>query len=251
MSQDRPSSVETRALTILVSDRVFAGLVDHGRKVGYTPTLMAKALFEAGWAARVGKGVGDPLLEACVDKSFERRPAIASAPVARLVPIVETRVVHDAIAVPVPVLVPVPIAVPMPVRVEPEALAVHVSSEQPLTEEASRHLATLIGCAVAKFSPDPPPATAETAADRPLPGWSASQVTFARLVCREEGASYAEVKRALAPAYQRNDSLSVLVSAVRKKLALLGVHFEAVDVWGWRVVAASRPAADAFLRRVA
>ena len=47
MSQDRPSSVETRALTIHVSDRVFAGLVDHGRKVGYTPTLMAKTLFEA------------------------------------------------------------------------------------------------------------------------------------------------------------------------------------------------------------
>lgn len=240
MPRDRPSLAETRSVTITLSDRVYAGLIEHGRKAGYTPSLMAKLLFEAAYAARVGKSVDDPVLEACVGRSLDRRPVAPPTPAA------ETRIVREAVAVPVPVLVPVPIAIPLPIA---EPLAVHISTSQPITEEASSHLATLIGAAYAKFSDAPP--VVEPRAERPLPGWSASQATFARLVCREEGASFAEVKEALAPAYQRKDALWVLISGVRKKLALLGVHFEPVGVWGWRVVAASRPAADDFLRRAA
>ncbi len=138
---------ETRCLTIHVSDRVFAGLVTQARGAGYTPALYAKLLFEAGYAARCGKGEGDPLLKACVAKSLDRRPAAASAPAPRPG---EPRGVHEAVAVPVPGLVPVPIAVPFPVA-PAVPLAVHISGSQPLTPEVVEPLATLIGAAVEKL----------------------------------------------------------------------------------------------------
>lgn len=224
-----PAPTETRAVTINMSERVFAGLIDHGRKAGYTPTLYAQLLFEAAWAARVGKGEDDPLLVACVEKGLSRPPPLPSrpAPPIALPPPAAAPVLR---VVPVPVLVPVPIAVPIvrATRCEPPAEAM-TAADAPV--DASPVEA-------------PPPAPPKPAS------WSPSQMTFARLVCREEGASYAEVRAALAPAYQEKTSLLVLVSAVRKKLGAEGIAFEPVGVWGWRVERAYRAAADAFLGRM-
>lgn len=217
---------ETRAITIHVSDRVFAGLIDHGRRVGYTPTLYAQLLFEAAYAARVGKGEDDPLRVACVEQGLARKPAFptrSAPPIA--VPPPET--VPALRVVPVPVLVPVPVAVPIAVPVIPEA-----RTEPPV--EAAVDVPVV-------HAPAPAPQTSP---------WSPSQTTFARLVCREEGASFKEMKRALWPVYQSRDSLSALISTVCKKLAAEGVAFEAVDIWGWRVEHHCRDAATDFLRRL-
>lgn len=231
---------ETRAVTIHVSDRVYAGLIERGRKAGYTPSLFAKLLFEAAYAARVGSGTGDPVLAACVGKSVDRRSAsvVATRPPA---PIVETRVEREAVFVPVPVLVPVPIAVPVAGPASP--LAVHVSTSQPIRAEDAEHLAALIAAGAERLRKDAEPPIKP----KQMHGWSASQATVARLVCREEGLSSAEAKAALVPAYQSTDALKVLMSVVRNKLAARDIHVENVPAWGWRVVAASRPAADAFL----
>lgn len=134
--------------------------------------------------------------------------------------------------VPVPVLVPVPIAVPI---VRP------ARCELPAEAMAAADAAVDASPVEAPPTAPAPPKTAH---------WSPSQMTFARLVCREEGASYAEVRAALAPAYQEKTSLLVLVSAVRKKLGAEGIAFEPVGVWGWRVERAYRAAADAFLGRM-
>lgn len=207
---DRQSPTETRSLTINVSDKVFAGLVERGRKAGYKPNFYAKLLFEAGYAARVGKGADDPVLADCVEKSFGRTasPASGPAPASKAVAAVAPAAVVQVVAQ--PVLVPVVVPVPVPV------------------------------------------ATGGMGGSRPqLPGWTASQLTFARLVCREEAVSAAEAKKALAPSYQSSDSLLVLVGGVRKQLRTFGVEIETVPAWGWRVVTRCRAAADAFLGRVA
>ncbi len=143
---------ETRTVTIHLSDPVYAGLVERGRKAGYTPTLYAKLLFEAAYAARVGKGESDPMLDACVGKSLDRRPAAVPMPSTASAPIVETRVIHEPVAVPVIVPVILPMPIPVPVREDGavERLDVHVTGSQPITDEAAGHLATLIGAAVAK-----------------------------------------------------------------------------------------------------
>jgi hypothetical protein len=247
---------ETRGLTIHVSDRVFAGLVDRARVAGYTPALYAKLLFEAAYAARCGKGEGDPLLEACVAKSLDRRPVAAPAPAVRPA---ETRGVHEAVAVPVPVLIPVPIPVPM--RCEPgpaEALEVHIStghSAEPsvaklvgvLKQATGEHVGALLSAAAAKVARE----TEQSASGIPPRGWSASQWTFASLVCREEGVSTTEVGAALAPFYQDHKSICTLVSATRPKLRRCGIEIEAVDVWGWRTAPSTRAAADALIGRAA
>lgn len=179
---------ETRSLTIHVSDRVFAGLVERARVAGYTPALYAKLLFEAAYAARCGKGEGDPALEACVAKSFERRPAGVAAPA--------VRVVHEAVAVPCPVLIPVPIPVPLPIRTEP--LAVHISGSQPITEEASEHLATLIGAAVTKFAiaePGRSPSRARSALNRSIRALAACG-NDADEIAAELGCSVADIVEA-------------------------------------------------------
>jgi len=238
---------ETRAITIHVSEKVFAGLVETGRKRGYTPSLFAKLLFEAGYASSVGKGAGDPILAECVEKSLARRaPAAAQA---------KTVGAAEPIRyVVVPVLVPVPIAV----TVRSEPLVAHISAGHPaemsmgehlgaLKRSTAVHLGALIGAAAAKVSGEveqPMPC------DRP-PGWSLSQWTFARLVCRDEGASIGEVMEALAPAYQDRSSISVLISKMRPKLRSVGIEIETVDVWGWRVERHTRAAADALLGRAA
>ncbi len=102
---------ETRALTIHVSETVYATLITKARTESKTPALYAKLLFEAAWAARCGKAEGDPILVDCVDKSLRRRPA-AEAPARAPKPIAPPPVVRW---VPVPVIVPV--AVPVPVSV--------------------------------------------------------------------------------------------------------------------------------------
>ncbi len=172
---------EARAITIHVSETVYARLIAKAREAGKTPALYAKLLFEAAWAARCGKAEGDPILVDCVAKSLARR-APAKAP-------------RTAVAEP-------------------------IRTEQPAP------------------------------CDCP-PGWSASQWTFARLVCRDEGASIGEVMEALAPAYQDRRSISVLVSKVRPKLRSEGIEIETVDVWGWRVESHTRAAADALIGRSA
>lgn len=230
--------VESCALTIHVSDLVFRVLVAQARAGGYTPSLYAKLLFEAGYAARCGKGAGDPILEACVARSLARRPG--APPAARPV---ETRVVREAVAVPVPVLIPVPIAVPIAVPAPAEPLAVHVSTGHPIEREAAEHLGTLIGAALAKFGEPPAPVPGE----RPQ-GWTASQWTLARLVCRDEGATIAEVSEALAPAYQSPRSLVTLVSTTRRNLRAVGIEIESHGD-GWRVSEPSRSAADALMGR--
>ncbi len=103
---------ETCAITIHVSEAVFSGLIAHGRKAGYTPSLLVKFLFEAAYAARVGKGETDPLLGGCVAKSLSRTPPPrVAAPAAPPVPLTILR------PVPIPVLVPVPVPVPVVVEV--------------------------------------------------------------------------------------------------------------------------------------
>lgn len=157
---------ETRAITIHVSEKVYVGLVETGRKRGYTPSLLAKLLFEAGYASSVGKGTSDPILAGCIDKSLARRPPIATQPVSIVAatpspPPSPSR----TIMVPVPVLMP--IAVPIPVAAPAVPLAVHISGSQPLTPEVVEPLATLIGAAVAKFGVSPeqlsPPPSDEAA----------------------------------------------------------------------------------------
>ena len=202
-----PAPTETRAVTIHVSERAFAGLIDHGRKAGYTPTFYAQLLFEAAWAARVGKGEDDPLLVACVEKRLARKPS-PSAPLA-----------SSVAAAP---LAPVPVP-----RVEP---VVHEARSEPSPVEV--------------VPPAPSPTIAPNESPRPP-----SQMIFARLVCREEGVSWAEAQAALAPAYQSKTSFFVLISKVRKLLAAEGIAFEPVGIWGWRVARHCRDAADAFLGR--
>lgn len=231
---------ETRAVTIHVSDRVYAGLIERGRRAGYTPGLFAKLLFEAAWAARVGQETADPVLAACVRKSLDRSAATAVA-LPPPAPTIETRVVHEAVAVPVPVLVPVPIAVPMAAS----PLAVHISTSQPIRSEDAEHLAALIAAGAERLRAE----AAKAPEPVPMQGWSVSQATVARLVCREEGLSSAEAKATLAPAYASSGSLKVLMSVVRNKLAAQDIFIETVPTWGWRVVAASRAAAEAFLER--
>lgn len=260
-------SAETRAITIHVSDRVYAGLIERGRTAGYAPTLYAKLLFEAAFAARVGKGSDDPILQACVEASLARRtpvaPAVAPAPV---------QVITRAVAVPliVPVVLPVPIPVSLEVR-SAEPTAVHISGHQPITAEAAEAIGALVAAAVMKLgvmgheaalaaTRAPEPITAfgsqpiepePTEPGATLRGWSPSQLTFARLVCREEGVSVTEAKEALVPWYQSTRSLSALVSATRPKLRAVGIEIEPVDIWGWRVVAHDRAAAEVFLGRAA
>ena len=147
------SHPETRSITIAVSEKVFTGLVESGRKRGYTPSLFAKLLFEAGYAASVGKGAGDPVLADCVEKSLARRAPIAMQPKVTVAaeplrPVVVREAV--AVAVPVPVLVPVPIAVPLPVRTEPAAT--HLSVEL---------LAAAIATNAATITPEDPAVVAE------------------------------------------------------------------------------------------
>lgn len=207
---DRQHLAETRSLTIAVSDKVFAGLVERGRKAGYTPAMYAKLLFEAGYAARVGKGSDDPILAECVEKRFTG-PA-ASVPAPKAVPAVAPAAAPEPVVqvVAQPVLIPVVVPVPVPIAFGAQA------DERPQ-----------------------------------LSGWTASQLTFARLVCREEAVSVAEAKAALAPSYQSTDSLQVLVGTVRKRLRAEDVEIETVPGWGWRVVTHCRAAADMLLGRVA
>ena len=233
------AQLETRAITIHVSDRVYAGLIERGRKAGYTPTLYAKLLFEAAYAARCGTGEADPLLEVCVAKSLDRRPAAPIAPPAPL---------------PIPRPVPIPVAMPVLIPVVVQVRSVEATEPVPAAPTDVEHLAATISEGAAKLeaemrgaSPKRAPAPARPATAEK---WSASEFIFARLVCREEGVSLREVQAALAPGYQAKKSLFILVSAVRKKLAKTGVAFEPVDIWGWRVERASRAAADAFLARI-
>lgn len=174
-----PAPTETRAVTIHLSERAFAGLIDHGRRAGYTPTLYAQLLFEAAWAARVGKGEDDPLLVACVEKGLSRPPPLPSrlAPPIAMPPIASAPVLR---IVPIPVLVPVPIAVPVVQEVRSEPPAEAMTAADALVE------------APPVEAPPVAPAPPKTAS------WSPSQRTFARLVCREEGVSLREVKTALA-----------------------------------------------------
>ena len=221
---------ETRSLTITVSDAVFAGLVEKGRKAGYTPTLYAKLLFEAGYAARVGKGEGDPVLAACVEKSVGRAtaPQVASkaSPATPPTPVVQI--------VAQPVLVPVVVPIAVPVTVE-----VAVADAPPVAVPETREEPE------ARPEPEPDAVTAG------FENWSVSQTTFARLVCREEGVSLREAKIALMPAYQSTGSLKVLVGVVRRLLRAHGIEVEAVEAWGWRVERHCRTAADALLGRIA
>lgn len=320
-----PASPENRAVTIHLSDAVYAGLIAHGRKAGYTPTLYAKLLFEAAYAARCGKGETDALLANCVAKSLSRTPPppVAAPPVEIVRPLDgeteqkagpfarRTRLGYPAlgwtcfhcgetfttpgaaqdhfgcsqsddpacrikmgeerglvmalrkaeaeirrlcseeedyrqhiaaasVALPTPVLMPVPVPVPVVVEVR-SVETIEPALAAPTDVE---HLAATISEGAAKLEDEmrgPLPKRA------PAQAWSSSQMTFARLVCREEGASLQEVKAALAPSYQEKTSLLVLISAVRKKLASEGITFEAVDVWGWRVERHCRAAAQTFL----
>jgi hypothetical protein len=221
------TNTETRAITIHVSDRVYAGLTDHGRKAGYTPNFYAKLLFEAGYAARCGKGEDDPLLAACVAKSVSRQtlpsrpiaPAIAapaSRPVAASDPATGPGGVVPAITAPLPASAP---------PASPPAIA----AAKPLAKAPSKLPAKAKESSAAKWGP-------------------ANYVTFARLVCREEGASRQEVMAAVYPAYRDMHSLFVLVSNVRKRLEAEGVRLEVVDIWGWRT--SPRAAAEALLGRL-
>jgi len=220
---------ETRSLTITVSDAVFAGLVEKGRKAGYTPTLYAKLLFEAGYAARVGKGDGDPVLAACVEKSVGR--ATAPQVPSKASPTTSPAPVVQIVTQPVLVPVVVPIAVPVVV----EVAAAEVPQVVPEPEARGKP----------EIQPEPEPASSA------FEKWSPSQSTFARLVCREEGVSLREAKIALMPAYQSTGSLKALVGVVRRRLRTHGIEVETVEAWGWRVERHCRAAADAFLGRAA
>ncbi len=152
------SHPETRSITIHVSEKVFSGLVEKGRARGYPASLLAKLLFEAGYASSCGKGSADPILADCVEKSLARRAPIATQPKS----IVAADPVVRPVAVPVPVIVPVPIAVPFERAPAVDVpLAVHISTSQPIEPEAAEHLATLIGAAAAKFAGEEMPPAAE------------------------------------------------------------------------------------------
>lgn len=146
------SHPETRSITIHVSEKVYTGLVENGRKRGYTPSLLAKLLFEAGYASSVGKGADDPILAASVAKSLARRAPIATQP--KVTVEVPAEPIVRPVAVPVPVLVPVPIAVPVvrePAHAMP--LEVPVEASQPIELVAA----------------DPEPAPQEAVRPRPAP----------------------------------------------------------------------------------
>jgi len=195
MTHFSPSLEETRAITIHVSDKVYAGLIERGRAAGYTPTLYAKLLFEAAYAARVGKGDADLVLRQCLDVSHDgaRRPLpVAPRAVERVI---------DPVAVPMIVPVIVPVAIPVAVRDEEaaEPLGIHISSSQPISEEAAGHLATLIGAAVAKFGDAEPvqsPSRARLALNRTIRALAAAGNDVNEIV-EELGCSASEVVEAL------------------------------------------------------
>lgn len=166
------SHPETRSITIHVSEKVYTGLVENGRKRGYTPSLLAKLLFEAGYASSVGKGADDPILAASVAKSLARRAPIATQP--KVTVAVPAEPIVRPVAVPVPVIVPVPIAVPVVREPAPAMpLEVPVETPQPMTPEATILLQPLIGAAAANLMPevscDPEPAPQEVVRPRPAP----------------------------------------------------------------------------------
>lgn len=241
-----PGPMETRTITVAMTDRAYAALIAKARQHGMTPTRYGQCLFEAAWAARCGKAEDDAILVACVDKSLARRsPAAASAPVQTI-----TR------AVAVPLMVPVVIPVPVPAPAIAEPVAVHISGDHPITDEAAGHIGALVAAAITKLDlygegappaprPVPAPPTVRPARSARSQKWR----ILADLICREEGCSRTEATDALYPSYQDRKSLDVLVLDARRQLHAAGIEVFTIRGWGWRVPNQCRSAADAFLAR--
>ncbi len=128
----RPATTETRTIAIVVSETVFERLVQKARAGGYTPSLYARLLFEAAWAARCGKATDDPVLAACVEAALGGTAAPAAIEPRHKI----RRPSPPAEAVAAPITVPAETAAPIdsaePVEKIDMPIAAPVASVEPL-----------------------------------------------------------------------------------------------------------------------